>query len=53
MYTDTIQKEMPTGDGNPPAGHTDGVIVPDLGQRIKSRLIRLASWLAVVFRGVA
>jgi len=51
-HTDT-QKEKPTGDGNPPAGHTDTVIVPNMLQRIKSAFIRVASWLAVVFKGVA
>jgi hypothetical protein len=53
MHTDTIPKEKPTGSANNPAGHTDSVIVPNPGQRIKSAFIRLASWLAVLFRGVA
>ena len=53
MHTDTIPKEKPTGDANPPAGHTDSVIVPNPGQRIKAALIRFASWLALMFRGVA
>lgn len=53
MHTDTTSKEKPTGSANNPAGHTDSVIVPNMGQRIKAALIRFASWLAVVFRGVA
>lgn len=28
MHTDTTPKEMPTGDGNPTAGHTDSETVP-------------------------
>ncbi len=51
MYKDTIPKEKPAGDVNPPAGHTAGVIVPNMRQRIKAALIRLASWLAMMFRG--
>ncbi len=50
MHTD---KKKPTGDANPPAGHTDTVIVPNMLQRIKSAFIRAASWLAVVFKVVA
>jgi len=51
MNTD---KKKPTGDANPPAGsHTDTVIVPNMLQRIKSAFIRVASWLAVVFKEVA
>ena len=30
MHTDTTPKEKPTGDGNPTAGHTDTVTVPNL-----------------------
>ena len=29
MHTDTTPKEMPTGDGNPAAGHTDNQTVPN------------------------
>jgi hypothetical protein len=28
MHTDCVPKEKPTGDSNPPAGHTDSVILP-------------------------
>jgi len=52
MHTDTTPKEKPTGSANNPAGHTDSGIVPNMGQRIKSAFIRVASWLAVVLRGV-
>ena len=48
-----IDNKKPTGDGNPPAGHTDGEIVPNMRQRIKAALIRVASWLAVLLRGLA
>jgi hypothetical protein len=53
MHIDTIPKEKPTGSANNPASLTDSVIVPNPGQHIKSTFIRLASWLAVVLRGVA
>lgn len=49
----STDKKIPTGDANPPAGRTDGAIVPNKLQRIKATLIRLASWLAVIFRGMA
>jgi len=49
----STDKKMPTGDSNPPAGRTDSAIVPNNLQRIKAALIRIASWLAVIFRGVA
>lgn len=28
MHTDCVPKEKPTGNSNPPAGHTDSVILP-------------------------
>ena len=51
-HTDT-QKEKPTGSANYPAGHTDTAIFPNLLQRIKARIYRVASWLAMIFRGIA
>lgn len=53
MHTDTIPKEKPTGSANNPAGHTDKSTVPGPIARIKSRLMAMAAWLAVVFKGVA
>ena len=29
MHTDTTLKEMPTGDGNPTAGNTDNITIPN------------------------
>lgn len=52
MHTDATPKEKPTGSVNYPEGHTDGVIVPNPGQRIGAAFIRLASWLAVIFGSV-
>lgn len=49
----STDKKMPTGDSNPPAGRTDSAMVSNPAQRIKTALIRIASWLAVIFRGVA
>jgi hypothetical protein len=53
MHTDTTQKEKPTGSANYPAGHTDSASIPGPVSRIKAVLIGWASWLAVVFKGVA
>jgi hypothetical protein len=50
MCTD---EKMPAGDGNPTAGHTDGAIVPGALGRIKAAIVRAASWLAIVLRGIA
>ena len=52
MHTDTLAKEKPTGSANNPAGHTDSAIVPDAVNAIKAAFIRLAAWLAVMFRGL-
>ena len=53
MYTDTTQKEKPTGSANNPAGHTDSTSIPGAVTRIKAVLIGWASWLATVLRGLA
>lgn len=53
MHTDQAPTEKPTGSANYPAGHTDTVIVPEAVQPIKAALVRLAAWLAVMFRGLA
>ena len=53
MHTDTTPKEKPTGDGNPTAGNTDDAILLNKLQNIKAALIRFASWLAVIIRGLA
>ena len=53
MYTDKAQKEMPAGSVNSAAGHTDNHILSNPAQRIKVAAIWIASWLAVIFRGVA
>lgn len=49
MHTD---EKSPAGDGNPTAGYTDGAIVPGALRRIKVALVRAASWLAIVLRGL-
>ncbi|MEN9438536.1 MAG: hypothetical protein RIR09_3191 [Pseudomonadota bacterium] len=53
MHTDTTQKEKPTGSANNPAGHTDSTSLPGAVFAIKAKLIGWASWLAIVFKGVA
>lgn len=53
MHTDTTPKEKPTGSANYPAGHTDSASIPGPIPRIKAAAIRWASWLALVFKGVA
>jgi len=53
MHTDTPQNKKPTGGANTPAGHTDFVSITGAAKRIKAGLIGWASWLAVVFKGVA
>jgi hypothetical protein len=53
MHTDTTSKEKPTGSANNPAGHTDSASISGAAIRIKAALIGWASWLAVVFKGVA
>jgi hypothetical protein len=52
MHTDTTPKEKPTGDGNPTAGHTDSLMVPNPASAIKAVLIRSAEWLALISRGL-
>ena len=39
MRTDQAPKEKPAGSANNPAGHTDGVIVLDTAQRIKTAFL--------------
>jgi len=53
MYTDTTQKEKPTGSANNPAGHTDSASLPGAVFTIKTKLMACASWLATVLRGLA
>lgn len=53
MHTDTPNSKKPTGSANYPAGHTDSASVSGAVSRIKSRLIQLAAWLAVVVKGGA
>ncbi len=53
MHTDTTQKEKPTGSANNPAGHTDSASIPGAVFTLKAKLIGWASWLAIVFKGVA
>jgi hypothetical protein len=46
MHTETTQKEKPTGDGNPTAGHTDGASVTQYGDDQK-RFATLAAQYAL------
>ena len=52
MHTDTPQERKPTGSANNPAGYTDHATIPNTAGTIKAALIRFASWLAMMFRGV-
>lgn len=53
MHTDTTQMKKPAGSANSPAGRTDGPSISGAVSLIKSRLMALATWLAVVLKGVA
>ena len=53
MHTDTTPEDKPTGSANNPAGYTGRSTISNTTGTIKLALIRFASWLAMIFRGLA
>jgi hypothetical protein len=53
MHTDATHNKKPTGSAKYPAGHTDSPSISGAVSLIKSRMMAVAAWWAVVLKGVA